>query len=162
MPAIPAYCTHCGAIIAADRILGVGSGATVRVTFRNSTVTCPNCGKAAQIVDGAYEATSETVRLLAGSDLSQAVFQKFVALLERAQKSELSPSELQHEAAKLDPKLGEAVAKITAGGKLKMAAVLAITLAVIHSCHLDAKLDINRAVDQVIEHSMPDVPKFPE
>jgi hypothetical protein len=64
---------------------------------------------------------------------------------------EISPDELQKQASKLDPKLGEAVGKMRAGGSTTLAAALIITLAVIHSCKLDAKLNLNRVVDQVIE-----------
>jgi hypothetical protein len=111
----------------------------------------------AEIVDGVFEATMGVVKLIDGPQVTRDLMKKFADLVAQAQRQQITPDDLEREATKLDPKLGEAVAKARASGVSFWAGLLLLALATLNSCKLDAKLDLNRAFDQLINMR----PQFP-
>jgi hypothetical protein len=156
MARLPAYCQSCGCLFQSS--YGIGrSGPVKNITFRGNLDQCPNCRQPARVLDGVFEAVGDVVRLIDGPQLTRDILEKFGALVAQAQRQQITPDDLEREATKLDPKLGEAVAKARASGVSFWTGILLLALAALHSCQLDAKLDLNRAFDQLIKMR----PQFP-
>jgi hypothetical protein len=100
--AIPAVCSSCGALFYAPNLVG-GTG-TVR--FTNSRLgPCPVCGGVGDIIDGVYNAATNTARLLISSATKPHQLKKLHEILRAAQQQNLSREEIQETVANELPEL---------------------------------------------------------
>ena len=157
MSHLVAHCSHCGCLFQSRRVVISGSGTITNITFKDVREECPNCRQTAQVVDGVFDYVGEVVKLIDGPQLTRDLLKRFADLVAQAQRQQITVDDLEREATKLDPKLGEAVAKARASGVSFWTGILLLALAALHSCKLDAKLDLNTAFDQVINMR----PQFP-
>ena len=147
---IPAHCQNCGAVFAATGIIG-GAGST-KITFSHCTVDCRRCGGIASILDGTFEKTSQTLKLLSGPRFTKDVLRAFGGLIEQAANKKISTEDLQKKAGDLNADLGAVVAQaIKSRWGL---AFLVILLVFLKTCHfsIDAKLDVNKLWEQTFSH----------
>ena len=92
MVTIPAVCSSCGALFYAPNLVG-GTGT---VEFRNSRLgPCPVCGGVGDIIDGVYNAATNTARLLISSATKPHQLKKLHEIFVAAQKQNLSREEIQ-------------------------------------------------------------------
>ncbi len=148
MASIPVYCPSCRALFASRAFQITGS--VRNLTLAGNRETCPNCGKMASIVDGVFDSADGVLKLIDGPQFTKEILEKFSALVVRAQRQEINSEQLRDEASKLDPKLGAAVERAKASGLPFWTAVLLLSVTALHSCKIDAKIDLNRAFDQAI------------
>ncbi len=154
MVAIPVHCPHCGAIFRSRGLSILESPAFAessvqRITLGGNRETCISCGKMANIVDGVFDTSGDVLKLLKGPKLTSDVLRAFSELLDLAHQNKITPDELQDQAEKLDPNLGEAVAEIRKKpSSLLLVAVLLI--AALRSCdfQLEATVNLNQLLDQ--------------
>jgi hypothetical protein len=92
MNGIPAYCDHCKKTIIAPNIIG-GPGAA-NITFENSGVSCPHCGRIAKIPDGTYSYRAEIVKLLSGPKATVDRLRELERILKDASKNKSSSEEI--------------------------------------------------------------------
>jgi hypothetical protein len=142
-----AHCGNCGCLFLSPYRI---RNSTRSGTKKGNTAGCPNCGHRAAVVEGVFDAVGDVLTLIDGPQLTRDLMKKFADLVAQAQRQQITPDDLEREATKLDPKLGEAVAKARASGVSFWAGLLLLALATLHSCKLDAKLDLNRAFDQAL------------
>ena len=84
---IPAVCSTCGALFFAPNLVG-GAG---RVEFRDSRLNpCPACGGVGDVIDGVYDAATNTARLLIHSPIKFHLLAKLEQILRAAKKQDLS------------------------------------------------------------------------
>lgn len=147
MADIPAFCYNCGNIFPSGFALS-GSAKSWNYGCQSQ---CPRCGNMAVIADGSYEAAGDALKVIDGSEFTHAVVAAFNDLLHQARAGKLDGEQLEKAASKLDPKLGEAIATARSSGAT-LPVVALLLMATLHSCQLkiDAKVDLNRALDQVI------------
>lgn len=92
MVTIPAVCSSCGTLFYAPNLVG-GTGT---VEFRNSRLgPCPVCGGVGDIVDGIYNAATNTARLLISSATKPHQLKKLHEILLAAKRQNLSREEIQ-------------------------------------------------------------------
>lgn len=102
MVTIPAVCSNCGALFYAPNLVG-GSG---KVEFRNSRLgPCPVCGGVGDIIDGVYDAATNTARLLISSATKPHQLKKLEEIFLAAQRQELSREQIQEKVTKEIPEL---------------------------------------------------------
>jgi hypothetical protein len=92
MNGIPAYCEHCKKTIIAANIFG-GPG-TANITFENSGVSCPHCGRTAKIPDGTYSYQAEVIKLLSGPNATVERLRDLERILTDANKNKSSSEEI--------------------------------------------------------------------
>ena len=92
MVTIPAVCSSCGTLFYAPNLVG-GSGT---VEFRNSRLgPCPVCGGVGDIIDGIYNAATNTAGLLISAATKPHQLKKLHEILLYAQRQQLSREEIQ-------------------------------------------------------------------
>jgi len=100
--AIPAVCSSCGALFYAPNLVG-GTGT---VEFHNSCLgPCPVCGGVGDIIDGVYDAATNTARLLISSATKPHQLKKLQEILLGAQRQNLSREQIQEKVTKELPEL---------------------------------------------------------
>lgn len=142
--AIPAHCGQCGALFATTGIVALRAGA--QVTFSGCGMRCPRCGGGASILDGTFERTSSALRLLSGPQFTKEVLRAFGALIEQAERKEISTEDLQKQASELDVDLGRMVAEAIHSRWGLVA--LVVLLLCLKTCHFNINVDLNNLWDQ--------------
>jgi hypothetical protein len=150
MATVVAYCTNCGTIFPSQIPMIFGLRNVKNLNLRGNYEECPNCHHMARTVDGVFEILQGVARLLQGPQITTEILAQFEKLVQKARVGEITPDELEREAARLDPELGRAVTQARTSGLSFLTAILLISIAAIHSCKLDAKIDLNKAIDQAI------------
>lgn len=82
---IPAFCSHCGLVFPARGIAIVG-GAT-NLTLRGNIETCPRCGQWAELPEGTFNISDNTLEVLSASDLTRERLHGLAEALDRARKN---------------------------------------------------------------------------
>lgn len=102
MVTIPAVCGSCGTLFYAPNLVaGFGT-----VEFRNSRVgPCPVCGGYGDIIDGIYNAATNTAQLLISSDAKPHQLRKLHEIFLSAQRQQLSREEIQEKVKSELPEL---------------------------------------------------------
>lgn len=100
MAQVPAFCESCGAFFTTGSIIG-GNGI---ISMKGCSVSCP-CGSLATIVDGTYEFTGNTYRLLKSSRATASQLKKLLEILGKAKANNLSPEEVAQTIKKELPEL---------------------------------------------------------
>lgn len=147
MTGVPVYCPNCGAIFA-SRMFDISNSRGIRLSDCHEP--CVQCGKDANLVEGVFDVTNNAVTLIRGSELTANILRAFSQLLEETQSNKITPDELQTKAAKLHPKLEEAIASARKTPGL-LWIVITLLLAVLHQCHfnIDATIDLNKLFEQI-------------
>jgi glutaredoxin len=103
MNGIPAYCDYCKRTITAPNLFG-GSG-EADITFENSGVSCPHCGRMARILDGTYSYRAEVVKLLSGPKITVERLRELERILRDANKNKSTSEEIAQTIKKELPEL---------------------------------------------------------
>lgn len=149
MAGLPAHCDQCGATFATSAFDIQNSKG---ITISNATVSCPNCGGRAKILDGTWDERGRGIELVDGPQKTRAIFIAFSQLVEQAKRGELTPKQVQKKAAELDEGIGRAVGMLIQ--RFPKSAFFAIALvAMLKYMHFETKLDVNQLVQQVIEYT---------
>ncbi len=99
---VPAICSTCGNVFFAPNLIG-GSG---KVIFQNSRLgPCPVCGGTGDIIDGVYDAATNTAKLIVTSVKNVHQLNKFKEILLGAQKNKLSSKQINSQVKKEIPEL---------------------------------------------------------
>lgn len=146
MAGVPAYCRHCGTVYI-SRAIDIEFSSNIRLS--GNTDTCPNCGRRAYLVDGVFNEFGRGLELVSGPQLTKDILRQFADLIERAGNNEISVSELEQQAAALDPQLGEAIKQIRAVSGFPIV-ILLLILAALKSCNfnINVNVDLNQLWDQ--------------
>ncbi|RWC17055.1 MAG: hypothetical protein EOS51_18165 [Mesorhizobium sp.] len=147
MADIPAYCPHCGNIFRSAIQI---SPKRLKISG-HPTETCPRCHGEARTIEGVFDASGDILRMLSGPDITPAILKRFASMLRKAQEEEITEQELITQAEEIKPGLGKAIKNVAAKGGLMI--VLWIIFTALQNCQfsLDAKVDVNRLVDQAVE-----------
>lgn len=104
-PDYPAICQNCGNNFF-TKLPFQSASKNRRINFENVSVSCPNCGEAARIIDGTYDFFIKTYETLKDANLTKKQLQRF----ERKVKKNKDPASLEVSASAINPVLGRAVA----------------------------------------------------
>lgn len=155
MAAIPCYCENCGTIFEFN---GIGGSNIRGLTLRGNRVSCPNCYSLAKMADGVFNVTDGVLNLISGSDFTAGLMQRFGDLIKRAYEENASPEALQEQANELDPRLGKVIAEARKSGGIFWFVMAALMVFLTHcSFQIEAKVDVNRLMDQLIGHTTEEV-----
>ena len=103
----------------------------------------------AEVLDGVFDAAMTVIKLIDGPHMTRDLLEKFADLIAQTRREQITFDNLQHEAAKLNAKLGEAVTSVRAHGIAFWTGVLLLA-ALALQLRLDAKLDLNGAFEQAL------------
>jgi uncharacterized protein YfcZ (UPF0381/DUF406 family) len=100
MAQVPAFCESCGSFFTSNNMIG----GNVTVTFKGCSVTC-RCGAVTTIVDGTYQFTGNTFRLLKSSGATSTQLKRLLEILEKAKANNSSSEEIAQTIKKEIPEL---------------------------------------------------------
>ncbi len=103
MPSIPAYCPHCGYVF--DGRGGIHVENVMNIRLSGNRISCPNCGRMANIVDGVFSDRGNGLEMVEGPPISAAVLRQIKEIAERAQRKDISKQQAVREAAAINPLL---------------------------------------------------------
>jgi hypothetical protein len=64
---IPVFCDDCGGMWITQSLFGVSGGGSIQASMTNVSVSpCPHCGGTGHLIDGSYEISRNSVRILGG------------------------------------------------------------------------------------------------
>lgn len=124
MPSIPGYCARCDLVFAGTG--GIHLENSRNITIRNSSMTCPKCGRPAKLAEGTFNATHDTLELVSGPPLTVEILEKLRDIAERARKQEITPTAAVQEAKELDVALGTLLERFLSLGLTALAAFSAL------------------------------------
>lgn len=132
MPEIPAQCPQCGCIFAS----GIEATNSRGLVLSDNKSRCPRCGTMSPVAEGVFDATTETIRVIAGSRFTREMIDAFQGVVRDAAAGTVSQDEAIRRAEKIDPKLGRLL-KQAFGFGLPGAALL-LTIVQLSVGHMDA------------------------
>lgn len=95
----PAFCPSCGLIFSSPIAVGNVTGLTLAGVRTN----CPRCGGTAELPDGTYDVTEDTIHVLAGSELTRNRMLRLSEILEAARAGEMTDDETIDAVADVSP-----------------------------------------------------------
>jgi len=146
MAFIPSHCQACGAIFP-SRMISI-EGNVKNLQLSNNSETCPNCGGRAYLAEGIFDIANDVISIIKAPTLTKEMMQKLGVAVIDAYKNPAKTDQLQSVAESIDPELGKAVKKITAGNKLALVGLFLLAM-VIKSCSVNVELDVNELIDQI-------------
>jgi hypothetical protein len=124
MPSIPGYCPHCGAVF--DGRGGIHIGNSTGVVTSGNRMTCPRCGRLANLVDGTFNAKDKKLELVSGPPLTRAVIGKLEEIARQAKAHEITAEEAVKQIAEVDPVLGRLISRYMVTGLPLLALIVSI------------------------------------
>lgn len=110
MASIPGYCPHCGCIF--DGSGGIHIKNSVGVTVSRSRMTCPNCGRMANLVDGTFNERGQGLELVSGPPLTRVVLDQLNELARRAKADQVTPEKIIEEAEAVAPEVARVLRRV--------------------------------------------------
>jgi hypothetical protein len=104
MASVPGYCPHCGHIFDGRGGIHIEGGSNI--TFIGNSVTCPNCGRMANLVDGTFNERGHGLELVSGPPLTRAILEQLQEIARKARTSEITPEAALKQIEAIDPSLG--------------------------------------------------------
>ena len=162
MVRIPAHCTKCGHVF--EPRGGIIFGGEVRhLVMKGNISRCPKCGGAAEFIEGKFDISSDTIIPIEAPPITFAILDKIRKVVDEAKTKAATSEDLIAEIEPLSPALAAALRPLA---KRKTTAILiAIILLVLHQIHvnvnynIDAKIDVNELVAQIIQAAESHEPK---
>jgi hypothetical protein len=105
MSYVVVHCGHCGRLFKSRKYVVRHPGIIL-----GNLEGCPTCGQMAEVLDGVFDAAMTVIKLIDGPHMTRDLLEKFADLIAQTQREQITFDNLQHEAAKLNAKFGEAVA----------------------------------------------------
>ena len=143
---IPSHCHSCGAIFP-SRIISI-SGSVKNLTLSNNSETCPNCGGRAYLADGIFNIADDVISIIKAPSFTKEMMGKLGAAVVEAYKDPTKTEDLLKVAESIDPKIAEAVQRLTSKNNLSLVGLFLLAMA-IKSCSIDISLDVNELIDQI-------------
>ncbi len=103
MASIPGYCTHCGTVFEGRG--GVHFEGSTNIRMIGNTMTCPGCGRMANMVDGVFNERGEGLEIVSAPPITHAVIDRLRQIAEQTRRGEISPEEAVQQLGDVDPKL---------------------------------------------------------
>jgi hypothetical protein len=142
------YCRTCGTIF---EYPGLDVAGSRDISFRNVRVECPN-GHEARLLDGTFDFMDDAVRLVAGPEFTQEIFERAIKLVVDS-PADTTAGELAKKASEIHPALGKVIDRISSGDASKHGSrwkvAVAVGLAMLAMTRCSINLDLNRLVDQI-------------
>ncbi|TPJ53219.1 hypothetical protein [Mesorhizobium sp. B2-7-1] len=113
------------------------TGPTGMVVFKNNRTNCPHCGAMSEILPGRYEMNGDQMNVELDSSISPAALSALRELIEKLQRSEITPQEAVLQASGINPSLGRLVERFLTMGIPTLA--LLISLISLHIQREDSK-----------------------
>lgn len=146
---LPAYCSHCGAIFPSQ--LGHFNGVIGLTISGNNSEPCPNCGQSASVISGTFDVLDGAITVKAAPPETLAILQA----LKRAQaalKAGKPEAEVARQIEQDSPDVADIIKRIGQSPVWTPLGLGAVIMATIAACQIqikvEAKLDLNRLVDQ--------------
>lgn len=139
----PCKCTNCGFVFTASMI-EIGPN-VAGVTFKNCSVSCPNCGGIASVGDGTYNSVEDALSLVAGPSSTTSLINELRRIAEEARQNKLTAKEVLAEIADVSPDLA---AKLGGIGSWPAVGLILLLFWIVKSVSLDLKIDFNWLIDQ--------------
>lgn len=149
MVGVPVFCPHCGLLFPSQ----VFQGPSYNFTLQGNTEMCPNCYKQAIIADGTYTIANDTLTLLEGPEFTVELLKEFGQLLKKIKFEVITPDQFKAEAEAISPVFKPVAEKIVQNTHWFIIAYLLYTILsnVSFVIKLDAKVDINKLIEQAYE-----------
>ncbi|UUP19520.1 hypothetical protein [Nitratireductor thuwali] len=148
MASIPGHCHHCGCIF--DGRGGIHIENSSNITVSGSRMTCPNCGKMANLVDGTFNERAGRLELVSGPPITRDILSHLQHLVAAAEAGEITKEELATRAAELHEGVGSAIAYLVSRYPKTLLFVVSLVM-MLKACNPQVKLDLNELVDQVVQ-----------
>ena len=145
MSYVVVHCGHCGCLFKSRKYVVRHPG----IILAGNLEGCPTCGQMAEVLDGVFDAAMTIIKLIDGPHMTRDLLEKFADLIAQTQRGQITFDNLEHEAAKLNAKFGEAVASVRVDGIAFWTGVLLLA-ALALQLRLDAQLDLNSAFAQAL------------
>lgn len=149
MPSIPGYCARCDFVF--DGTGGIHIENSVNVTLRAGKMTCPRCGRLANLASGTFNATSDTLELVAGPPLTAEILSRLRDIAERAKVGEITSRQAVMEASEIDPVAGRLFSEYLALGSQALFALLTLITLYLTHLSLEASLEATEVSKQSLE-----------
>ena len=151
MPLVPAVCDDCGGVWV-PRAMSISN--STNIAIRNFAVSpCPYCAGKGHLPDGLYNATADTLRIVATSDTESLA--RLRRVLEAAQASHASTEEVASAITAETPEFGalaEILRKLRGVPIITWIMLLLAVVAVVQAEGADRRLDaIESKVDRVLQ-----------
>lgn len=161
---MPARCQSCGHTF--DGAGGIHIEGAANVTLSNNTITCPRCGRPAQMIEGAFNVTSGGIEMIEGPKWTKDLLDELGLTLQRI--VEEKPHDPIAAVENVDSRLGAALRKVTHGWSktdvLTLIATLLLALqyfGVQASDLADAASDARQAVEELLREAARSGPPGP-
>jgi hypothetical protein len=159
----PAFCPHCG-LIFESRAFSFAPGVK-NITFEGSRETCPRCHQWAEIPDGTFSFTEDTIEVMDAPDLTRERLLRVAEILDAGRSGAITDDEAAQAVAEVAPSLAPLVARF---GPRMQKALLVFLWAVVqvlltqalaeHRDHSATKQDVQRAFDQAVQMCLREQP----
>lgn len=110
MASIPGYCPHCGCIF--DGTGGIHVENATSVTVSGSRMTCPNCGRMANLVEGTFNERGRGLELVSGPPLTRVILDRLQELARRVEADQITPEQIIEEAEAVAPEVAQVLRRV--------------------------------------------------
>ncbi|MFY9264050.1 MAG: hypothetical protein WAO61_01285 [Solirubrobacterales bacterium] len=152
----PAFCPSCGLIYQSNAL--VISGNVTGLVMSDNRETCPRCGNWAELPDGTFNVTDDTIEVLEATDLTRERLANLASILDDAKRGvisdEAAAAAVIAEAPSLQPLIARLQPKMQHALILFLWAVFQILASQVVAEHFDhsaTKADVQQAVDQAVK-----------
>jgi len=153
---IPAICNKCGSMFVAPNLIG-GNGS---VQFTNCALgPCPTCGGTGNIIDGIYDAATNSARLFLSSITKKNDLLKLQVIIERARRENYTSEQLRHSVKDEVPEL-QSISDCLPKTRMELYAFLGVIFTIITIIttstfnYFDSKDTINETdINNVVEEA---------
>jgi hypothetical protein len=113
MPQVLAVCDHCGYFFPSGTGVDTGgTGITLTLEVESAPRICPNCGRTAHILGGAYHIAEDTIELLQGPKRTVSELEQLREILRSAKERSAPVEEVQTALRREFPEWGSTLAKL--------------------------------------------------
>lgn len=92
MPALPIFCSNCQKWFPSGIFLEEGAK---NISFIGFSIECPRCGNRMPLIDGAYDAVNNTLKIIWSHDLNEKELKKLTKILQKAIESNTPAGEIR-------------------------------------------------------------------